>query len=207
MRKVRMDIAGQRFGRLIVDSYAFTNKHGKSMWNCQCDCGKAVVVAGAHLKSGHTASCGCYGAEASGIRTRTHGMRQTRLYRIWLGMKSRCTIPSVKCYKHYGGRGITICDSWMNDYQAFHDWAMASGYRDGLTIDRIDVDGNYCPENCKWATWKEQHRNTRKTVYIEMNGKRMPIADWADETGINLRTLYTRYYAGKTPEQILAKGC
>lgn len=164
MQKVRMDIAGQRFGRLIVDSYAFTNKHGKSMWNCQCDCGKVVVVSGSHLKTGHTLSCGCYSAEASGGRTRTHGMRWTRLYRIWLGMKARCTIPSRKDYKHYGGRGIAICDSWMNDFQSFHDWSLANGYADDLTIDRIDVDGNYCPENCRWVDMKTQANNRRKAV-------------------------------------------
>lgn len=164
MFKVRNDLAGKTFGRLTVMGYSHTNKHGKAMWNCKCACGNESVVAGSHLVNGHTVSCGCHKNELIGNRTKTHGMRNTRLYRIWLAMKSRCNIPTVKCYKHYGGRGISVCDEWQRDFQCFHDWAMSHGYSENLSIDRIDVNGNYCPENCRWATWKEQRANQRKVV-------------------------------------------
>lgn len=162
MSNNRLDISGKKFGRLTVLEYAFTNKSRKSMWKCKCECGNEIVVSGSHLVNGHTQSCGCLFVET--LPNKKHGMRKTRLYRIWLGMKSRCFIQSVPCFKHYGGRGITVCDEWKDNFQAFYDWAMSHGYSDDLSIDRIDVDGNYCPENCRWATWSEQRRNQRKVV-------------------------------------------
>ena len=107
-------------------------------------------------------------------------------------MKNRCTCESWEHFNNYGGRGITVCDEWKNSFEAFRDWAIANGYQDDLTIDRIDVNGNYEPSNCRWATNKEQCNNTRKTVYLEYQGKRQSIKQWADELGINYNTLYSR---------------
>ncbi len=204
-KKTRMDIAGKRFGHLTVIGYAFTNNHNKSMWHCRCDCGKKIIVSGSHLVNGHTKSCGCFRVAASGDRVRKHGMKHTRLYRIWQGMKSRCTIESVPCFDSYGGRGITVCDEWSNSFEAFHDWAMSHGYSGNLTIDRIDVNGNYCPENCRWITQKEQCNNTRVNRTMTFNGEAHTLKEWSEITGINYRTMYSRYLRGKSPEEILRK--
>ena len=164
MKKTRMDIQGKTFGRLTVLGYSHNNKHGQSMWRCRCECGKEIVAAGLHLKSGHTKSCGCFRDDALDKTRTKHGLKKTRLYRIWSCMKARCFIEKSTNYHNYGGRGITVCDEWRHDFQAFYDWAVANGYSDELSIDRIDVNGNYEPSNCRWATAKEQNQNTRRSV-------------------------------------------
>lgn len=171
------DMTGERFGRLTVLQYAGSKRYKKSsvaMWNCKCDCGKEVTVQGQTLRSGRTKSCGCLSKEVhSEVMTERnknnsrHGQFGTRLYGIWCGMKTRCYNPNHEAYEDYGGRGIAICDEWRNNFQKFHEWAINSGYSDELTIDRIDVDGNYQPSNCKWATMSEQRRNQRSKEKIQ----------------------------------------
>ena len=202
MKKVRMELQGKRFGRLTVLEYAYTNKHGKAMWSCCCDCGKETVVAGCHLVNGHTTSCGCRRDEESGYRFKTHGLRNTRLYKLWLGMKSRCDY-SHKGTERYHGRGIKVCDEWRN-FVTFHDWAMANGYKDGLSIEREDVDGGYCPENCRWITRKEQGYNKCTSVFVEAFGQKKTLKEWSEITGINYSTLHSRYRAGKTLDALFA---
>lgn len=151
-----IDITGQRFNHLIVIQYV-----GKSHWLCKCDCGKETVVFTGHLKDGHTTSCGCH---LNHIRANRqchfkHGLRNHRIYRIWIGMKKRCYDRSDPKYYRYGGRGITICDDWLNNPKVFYDWAMRNGYKDDLTIDRINNDGNYEPNNCRWTTNLIQSHN------------------------------------------------
>jgi hypothetical protein len=131
-------------------------KNGNAHWKCKCDCGTIKSIQGNHLKSKSIVSCGCYNKN-KGIK---HGFRYTRIYRIWGGMLSRCNRPANDNYMHYGGRGIKVCDAWK-DFIPFKDWALANGYKDCLTIDRIQVNGNYEPNNCRWATQKEQGANKR----------------------------------------------
>lgn len=159
---VLKDITGQKFGKLTVIKHAKSKKgyHG-AMWECVCECGNTIVVNGQNLKSGNTTSCGCIGRENRAASVRTHGMSGSRLHRIWKAMHTRCYNPNSYAYKYYGGRGIQICDEWKDDFQDFYRWSMSHGYAENLTIDRINTNGNYEPNNCRWTTIAEQNKNKR----------------------------------------------
>lgn len=156
-----IDLTGQKFGRLtVVERHGV--KDGHAAWLCKCDCGNTTVVNGRNLRNGRTTSCGCYHKEILINRSKTHGMSKTRLYRIWHNMKNRCFYTKDKHFNDYGGRGITVCDEWKNDFESFKKWSLSNGYSDELTIDRINNDGNYEPSNCRWVTMKEQCKNRTK---------------------------------------------
>ena len=161
------DLIGGIFGRLTVLERAENGKGGDARWLCICECGNKKVILGSHLRSGKIKSCGCYQKEFLEKCRTKHGYRHTRLYGIWAGIKRRCYNPHEKTYEYYGGRGIRICDEWLNDFEKFNEWAFANGYdenakRGDCTIDRINVDGDYEPTNCRWVDMNIQAKNKRK---------------------------------------------
>lgn len=190
-----IDLTGQRFGRLVVLRREETLKRGVSRWLCQCDCGEQTVTTTGALRSGLTRSCGCLHREAAreqGLKSATHGLTETRLYRVWSNMKTRCYNKRNRNYARWGARGITVCDEWRSNFQAFYDWAMANGYEDGLTIDRIDNDKGYSPDNCRWATPEQQANNTRSVRFIEFRGESHSLHEWSRILGIRTETLFYR---------------
>lgn len=183
---------GQRFGRLVVKSFS-ERKDGRDWYHCQCNCGQTPQIQGKKLKNGHTQSCGCLRRELSAVRCvnrATHRLTKTETYKCWSGLKQRCTNPKATGYAQYGARGISVCERWVNSFENF---LVDMGERPaGTTLDRIDVNGNYAQDNCRWASLKVQNFNKRNTRLIEFQGIRKPLAEWAEEKGLAYSCLYER---------------
>lgn len=205
------DLSGERFGRLTVikDSGRRTARK-VIIWDCICDCGNNKYVPTDYLTSGDTRSCGCLFKEISrrpkNVRhgDATRSGKYARLYKTWISMKRRCDDPSDSNYKNYGGRGILVCDEW-DTYENFRDWALSNGYDDSLTIDRIDVNGDYEPNNCRWADAVTQSNNRRSNHRLEYNGETHTIKEWSRITGLSDDTIGHRIKYGWTIEDTLTK--
>lgn len=183
------DLTGKRFGKLVVQKFVGIEKR-RAIFQCKCDCGNKKNIVGQLLSNGHTRSCGCLAV--NNTDQTTHGLSKTPLYNVWCGIKYRCYNEKSQHYHNYGGRGIKMCDEWLHDFQAFYDWAIANGYKDGLTIDRIDVNGDYEPSNCRWVDMKTQNNNRGNNHLITYNGKTQTLAQWANEKHIKQSTLCMR---------------
>lgn len=197
MRRPHKDIAGQRFGRLVAIEYL-----GKSLWLCKCDCGNTSTPKSWSLRSGTTQSCGCLHKEIVGKKSTKHGLGDTRIYSIWRNMKQRCNNPNATKYEIYGGKGIKVCNEWL-DFNNFYKWATENGYEDSLSIDRIDGNKDYTPDNCRWTTYQVQANNTTQNHYLTHIGKTQTISGWAEEIGIEQNTLNTRIARGWSVEKAL----
>ena len=209
-----VDLTGQRFGRLVVigqaideDSLRKESKQHTKFWLCQCDCGKTKIVSSAHLKDGHTKSCGCWHDENARLATRTHGMAKTRLHAVWNTMKQRCNNPNNTKYKNYGGRGIKVCDEWK-DFIPFYNWAINNGYDEQAefgecTIDRIDVNGDYCPENCRWVNIDVQMQNMTINRILEYKGEKHTLSEWGRILGKKGKLFKSRIDAGWSVEEAM----
>lgn len=193
------DLTGQKFGRLLVLSRAESpNPKYGAYWLCKCDCGSITIVRANCLKNS-TYSCGCLKTEKDiqkGQKRKTHGMSQKRIYKIWTDIKTRCYNKNNKEYKWYGERNIKMCNEWKNDFRVFYDWAIQNGYTEELSIDRIEVNGDYEPNNCRWADKLTQANNTRTNHYVEINGVTHTVAEWSRIYNINRNYIYIRVQRG-----------
>ena len=198
---LKNDLTGKRFGKLTVVRYLGRKGHG-SFWECKCDCGNVVNCYYGNLVKGSSTSCGCMRSTYAKAFRNCHGESTGILYSRWAGMKNRCYNPNAKEYENYGGRGIKVCDEWLT-YWPFREWAYENGYSEELTLDRIDVNKGYSPENCRWISWEEQAGNKRTSMFIEYNGIKKTAAEWGRELGIGKDTITYRVRAGWSPEECL----
>lgn len=215
LHKNTKDLTGQTFNRLTVLGFAGYMKESPNSspsktaayWFAQCTCDKSVLVRGTSLLAGFTSSCGCFKRDSSieyCKRTkRKHGQVGTKLYYVWTGLRTRCNNPRNTYFRYYGGRGITYTKEWES-FESFRDWALASGYEEGLSIERIDVDGNYCPENCTWISLGDQQKNKTNAVLIIKDGETHSVAEWARITGLTDSVIRHRMERHTDPNIILS---
>lgn len=190
-----IDLTGKKFGRLTV--LGIDDKPGrKTYWICQCGCGNVKSVRSDSLKDGTVKSCGCLKREQDKnnlTANHSHKMSGTRLYEIWQGMKGRCYNPHDTRYDRYGGRGIAVCEEWKNDFSAFWQWAKENEYSDELTIDRIDNNGDYSPENCRWSNSREQNNNRSTNINITIGNSTRTLTQWCEIFELDTKTIFARY--------------
>lgn len=192
---------GEQFGKwTVIGSSVLMRKGGKMRphYPCRCECGREQLVIAAPLRNGLSRQCSECRMDSHGEIVSRHGQYKTKLYGVWVGMKGRCATPTHADYANYGARGIMVCEEWQN-FEPFRDWAIGAGYKEGLTIERNDVNGPYAPENCRWVTQKRQMQNTRSTVFLTAFGETKSLSDWAEDSrcASNYRTMSTRYFRYK----------
>lgn len=199
-----LELTGEKFGKLTAIKIHHKNNKGCNIWECRCDCGAIVYVQATKLRNGNTQSCGCLQKERTSVSSSKHGCSNSRIYHIWANMKSRCYNPNNKKYKNYGDRGIIVCDEWLKSFESFYNWAVNNGYQENLTIDRIDVDGNYEPSNCRWANMTAQANNRTNNHLLSCQGENKTLSEWSNETGISPNLLWYRAHKNKPVDEILA---
>lgn len=188
------DRQGEKYSRLTaIEFVGVTENTKKAIWKFKCDCGNEIDVRFDKVKNGDYVSCGCLRNE----RRIKHGMRYYRIYSIWCDMKKRCNNENQSHYGDYGGRGIKVCEEWNDSFLSFYNWSIGDGYNDKLTIDRINVNGNYEPNNCRWVEVEVQHYNKRNTIYIDINGENKTIKELSEEFNLTYNLIYNRYRRGK----------
>lgn len=208
MSRDKLSLIGQRFGRWVVTEFVRINKHCQSMWGCVCDCGSFRVVPGNSLKSGSTKSCGCFQREQVSKTMTKHGQGKLGLtsnaYRSWQHMIQRCYNPNNRAYPNYGGIGRKVCDRWLESFDNFYE--DMGDCPDGMSLDRKDNDGDYCKENCRWATREEQQNNMRSNKWYEYNGESKTIAQWARSLDMSPKLLCDRLHKpGWSTERALSE--
>lgn len=206
------DLSGKTFGRLKVDKYVGKNKSGNLFYQCTCECGKVLIVQYSSITSGVTTSCGCAHADIMREKLTTHGLRHHPLYRVWENMIDRCRNPNNTHYDIYGGKGIQVCYEWHpsnpNGFQNFYDWSIANGWKllkgkKKLTIDRIDSDKDYCPENCRWVDYKTQANNTSRNRYYRVGPYVFTAKVWSEIIDISVTVLTKRRKRGWNDTEII----
>jgi len=195
------DLTGRTFGYLNVIGEGEKQKQ-HTVWVCKCECGNITEVIASNLKKGRQVSCGCFNKKKSKDRLTTHGLSKTRIYKIWVGMISRCYNPKRSHYADYGGRGIIMSDEWRNDFMVFYN-DMIGSYDKNLQLDRIDVNGNYCKENCRWVTVLVNARNKRNTIYLTIDNITKPASEWAELKNVNYHKMHERIMQGKEGKEAL----
>lgn len=194
--KKNEDYIGRKFGRLLIIGIGNHKRRtsGKkiAVVICKCDCGNEKEVQLQALQVGTTKSCGCYKMEINNLPPPKHGLSRHPLYANWFSMIDRCTNPKNEGYHRYGGRGISVCDEWASSFKKFIEWGMQNGYKKGLQLDRIDNNGNYSPENCRFVTVKENSKNRRNNLMYSYKGETKMLIDWAEQVGLKYTTLYMR---------------
>lgn len=202
-----VDLTGMQFDALTVlqraPNHITPSGQQCTMWLCRCQCGKEIIVSSNNLRRGHTKSCGCLFPQHNLKHSDCVNGNISRLYCIWAGMKARCYSKQNPRYKYYGARGITVCDEWKDNFASFKEWSIRNGYDDTLTIDRIDNNGIYAPDNCRWTTQKVQSNNSRMNVIITYKSESHTISEWADLVGIPYKSLWYRINSGWDIEDAL----
>lgn len=205
-----IDLTGKKFGKLLVLKRVDNDKYGNLNWECLCNCGNKKIIRGANLRNGLTKSCGCYNYEQSvafgkkwGGHNKIHGMKQSRLYNLWCNMKARCHNSKNDSFKWYGNKNIKVCKEWVDNFVEFYEWSISNGYKNNLTIDRLDNNKDYSPSNCKWSSMKEQQNNRSNNHIVSFNGKTHTLAEWSEILKIKYSVIHDRLKRGWTMERII----
>lgn len=200
------NLSGRKFGKLNVIEIDKLRTARKTYWLCVCECGNTKSVRSDCLQNGNVSSCGCLKKETDRInliKNHGHKMSNTRIYHVWQGMKNRCLNEKNNSYKNYGGRGIKVCDEWVNSFENFYEWSISNGYKNNLTIDRIDNNDGYDPNNCRWVNNEIQANNRRSNVIVEHNGENVNFKKLSQLTGLSINLLSNRYKSGDVGKRLV----